>query len=204
MTFFYDLNKRLADLASKQDAQHLAEHATPAAQQPKKGSLAQALNERDMGKHNNATTGFAVGHALPPEGGLEVGLGVGLAGRTGGRPPKLDRLRSKYHAQHRRRPSRAVPSWGGVATAPRGKCLCRAVRARRKSARNVSEPCARTIATGPCPLLLAAGLPDGGPTWAMPHLKVGNATSGAQPSLRDGTPKTPPANGRLWSRWPSL
>ena len=59
MTFFYDLNKRLADLATKQDAQHLAEHATPAAQQPKKGSLAQALNERDMGKHNNATTGFA-------------------------------------------------------------------------------------------------------------------------------------------------
>jgi hypothetical protein len=59
MTFFYDLNKRLADLASKQDAQHLAEHATPAVQQPKKGSLAQALNERDMGKHNNATTGFA-------------------------------------------------------------------------------------------------------------------------------------------------
>jgi len=50
MTFFYDLNKRLADLASKQDAQHLAEHATPAAQQPKKGSLAQALNERNMGK----------------------------------------------------------------------------------------------------------------------------------------------------------
>jgi len=59
MTFFYDLNKRLADLATKQDAQHLAEHATPAVQQPKKGSLAQALNERDMGKHNNATTGFA-------------------------------------------------------------------------------------------------------------------------------------------------
>ena len=59
MTFFYDLNKRLAQLADKQDAQHLAEHATPAAQQPKKGSLAQALNERDMGKHNNATTGFA-------------------------------------------------------------------------------------------------------------------------------------------------
>jgi len=59
MTFFYDLNKRLADLASKQDAQHLAEHATPSAQTPKKGSLAQALNERDLGKHNNATTGFA-------------------------------------------------------------------------------------------------------------------------------------------------
>ena len=58
MTFFYDLNKRLATLASKQDAEQLAEHATPAPQQPKKGSLAQALNERDLGKHNNATTGF--------------------------------------------------------------------------------------------------------------------------------------------------
>ena len=59
MTFFYDLNKRLAQLADKQDAQHLAEHSAPATQTPKKGSLAQALNERDMGKHNNATTGFA-------------------------------------------------------------------------------------------------------------------------------------------------
>ena len=58
MTFFYDLNKRLATLASKQDTEQLAEHAVPA-QQPKKGSLAQALNERDLGKHNNATTGFA-------------------------------------------------------------------------------------------------------------------------------------------------
>jgi len=70
MTFFYDLNKRLADLASKQDAQHLAEHATPAAQQPKKGSLAQALNERDMGKHNNKTTGF---DALAKKAGKEYG-----------------------------------------------------------------------------------------------------------------------------------
>ena len=70
MTFFYDLNKRLAQLADKQDAQHLAEHATPAAQQPKKGSLAQALNERDMGKHNNATTGFK---ALAKKAGKEYG-----------------------------------------------------------------------------------------------------------------------------------
>jgi len=59
MTFFYDLNKRLAQLADKQDAQHLAEHSAAVPQTPKKGSLAQALNERDLGKHNNATTGFA-------------------------------------------------------------------------------------------------------------------------------------------------
>jgi hypothetical protein len=57
MTFFYDLNKRLAQLADKQDAEHLAEHSAPAAQP--KSKLAQALNERDLGKHNNATTGFA-------------------------------------------------------------------------------------------------------------------------------------------------
>ena len=56
MTFFYDLNKRLAQLADKQDAQQLAENATPVTQS--KSPLAQALNERDMGKHNNATTGF--------------------------------------------------------------------------------------------------------------------------------------------------
>ena len=56
MTFFYDLNKRLASLASKQDAEQLAEHSVPATQP--KSQLAQALNERDLGKHNNATTGF--------------------------------------------------------------------------------------------------------------------------------------------------
>jgi hypothetical protein len=55
MTFFYDLNKRLASLAEKQN---LAEHSVPAAQTAKKSPLAQALNERDLGKHNNATTGF--------------------------------------------------------------------------------------------------------------------------------------------------
>jgi hypothetical protein len=57
MTFFYDLNKRLATLASKQDAEQIAEHSVPASQS--KSQLAQALNERDLGKHNNATTGFA-------------------------------------------------------------------------------------------------------------------------------------------------
>jgi hypothetical protein len=57
MTFFYDLNKRLATLAGKQDAEQLAEHSISASQP--KSQLAQALNERDLGKHNNATTGFA-------------------------------------------------------------------------------------------------------------------------------------------------
>jgi len=55
MTFFYDLNKRLAQLASKQDAKQITEEAKAVAP---KSKLAQALNERDLGKHNNATTGF--------------------------------------------------------------------------------------------------------------------------------------------------
>ena len=47
MTFFYDLNKRLANLASKQDAQQLAEHSVPASKPPKKSPLAQALVESE-------------------------------------------------------------------------------------------------------------------------------------------------------------
>ena len=50
--FFYDLNKKMADLASKQQ---LTEDAKAA---PAK-SVRSQLNERDLGKHNNATTGFA-------------------------------------------------------------------------------------------------------------------------------------------------
>ena len=95
MTFFYDLNKRLADLASKQDAQHLAEHATPAAQQPKKGSLAQALNERDMGKHNNKTTGF---DALAKKAGKEYGskaAGERVAGAQFQKMKKAGKLEEK-------------------------------------------------------------------------------------------------------------
>ena len=56
MSFFHNLNKRLADLAAKQDAQQITESAKAVAP---KSKLAQALNERDLGKHNNATTGFA-------------------------------------------------------------------------------------------------------------------------------------------------
>jgi hypothetical protein len=67
MTFFYDLNKRLADLATKQDATRISEDAKAVAPTSK---LAQALNERDMGKHNNATTGFA---ALAKKAGKEYG-----------------------------------------------------------------------------------------------------------------------------------
>jgi len=50
--FFYDLNKKMADLASKQQ---LTEDAAAAPAKPVKSQL----NERDLGKHNNATTGFA-------------------------------------------------------------------------------------------------------------------------------------------------
>jgi len=83
MTFFYDLNKRLADLATKQDAQHLAEHATPAAQQPKKGSLAQALNERDMSR-------AAKGYEKYGKEGMQA---LAKAGREG---KALDPVRAKY------------------------------------------------------------------------------------------------------------
>jgi hypothetical protein len=83
MTFFYDLNKRLAQLADKQDAQHLAEHATPADQQPKKGSLAQALNERDMSR-------AAKGYEKYGKEGMQA---LAKAGREG---KALDPVRNKY------------------------------------------------------------------------------------------------------------
>jgi len=58
MTFFYDLNKKLDEIRATPSKTHgqLNEQSAPA---PKsKSQLTQALNERDMGKHNNATTGF--------------------------------------------------------------------------------------------------------------------------------------------------
>lgn len=54
--FFYDLNKKMADLANKQQLAETAQ-ATPA--KPAASAMRTQLNERDMGKHNNATTGFA-------------------------------------------------------------------------------------------------------------------------------------------------
>ena len=54
--FFYDLNKKMADLANKQQLAETAQ-ATPA--KPAPNALRTQLNERDLGKHNNATTGFA-------------------------------------------------------------------------------------------------------------------------------------------------
>ena len=50
--FFYDINKKMADLASQQQ---LTEDAQAASTK----SANSQLNERDLGKHNNATTGFA-------------------------------------------------------------------------------------------------------------------------------------------------
>jgi len=41
MSFFYDLNKKLDSIRATPEVTH------------------QQLNERDLGKHNNATTGFA-------------------------------------------------------------------------------------------------------------------------------------------------
>jgi len=56
MTFFYDLNKKMADLANKQQ---LTEDAKAAPVKTASSPLRSQLNERDLGKHNNATTGFA-------------------------------------------------------------------------------------------------------------------------------------------------
>jgi len=89
MTFFYDLNKRLAALADKQDAQQINEEAKATAPQSK---LAQALNERDMGKHNNATTGFA---ALAKKAGKEYGskvAGERVAGAVKAKMAKAGKL----------------------------------------------------------------------------------------------------------------
>jgi hypothetical protein len=47
MTFFYDLNKRLAALASKQDAEHLAEHSAPAPQHKSKLAESMGVAEAD-------------------------------------------------------------------------------------------------------------------------------------------------------------
>ena len=57
MTFFYDLNKKLDEIRATPSTTHskLNEHSVPATN---KSPMTQALNERDMGKHNNATTGF--------------------------------------------------------------------------------------------------------------------------------------------------
>ena len=54
--FFYDLNKKMADLANKQQ---LTEDAKAAPVKTASSPLRTQLNERDLGKHNNATTGFA-------------------------------------------------------------------------------------------------------------------------------------------------
>jgi len=54
--FFYDLNKKMADLADKQQ---LTENAAAAPVTTASSVLRTQLNERDLGKHNNATTGFA-------------------------------------------------------------------------------------------------------------------------------------------------
>jgi len=54
--FFYDMNKKMADLAKRQQ---LAEDAQSSPATPAPSALRTQLNERDLGKHNNATTGFA-------------------------------------------------------------------------------------------------------------------------------------------------
>ena len=88
MSFFHNLNKRLADLSAKQDAQQITESAT--AQAPK-SKLAQTLNERDLGKHNNATTGFAA--LARKTGGGEKGARIAGA--------QLAKMRAKGQVEER-------------------------------------------------------------------------------------------------------
>ena len=74
MTFFYDLNKKLDEI-----------RATPSTTHGQ-------LNERDMGKHNNATTGFA---ALAKKAGKEYGskaAGERVAGAVKAKMAKAGKL----------------------------------------------------------------------------------------------------------------
>ena len=74
MTFFYDLNKKLDTIREKPETTH------------------KQLNERDMGKHNNATTGFA---ALAKKAGKEYGskaAGERVAGAVKAKMAKAGKL----------------------------------------------------------------------------------------------------------------
>jgi hypothetical protein len=93
--FFYDLNKRMAELANKQDAKQITESTK--AQAPK-SKLAQALNERDLGKHNNATTGFAA--LAKKTGGGEKGARIAGA--------QLAKMRAKGQVEEAYNPVKAV------------------------------------------------------------------------------------------------
>ena len=101
MTFFYDLNKRLAALASKQDAQALTESATAVAVESKFSKLA-----KEIGKNPKVTNPDAVAAAIgrkkygqkamtaksiagkkkANEGELGTAIGAGLGGTVGGLP----------------------------------------------------------------------------------------------------------------------
>jgi len=95
MTFFYDLNKKLDEIRATPSTTHskLNEHSVSASQP--KSKLAQTLNERDMGKHNNATTGFA---ALAKKAGKEYGskaAGERVAGAQFQKMKKSGKLEEK-------------------------------------------------------------------------------------------------------------
>jgi hypothetical protein len=93
--FFYDLNKRLATLANKQDAEQITESVKATAP---KSQLAQALNERDLGKHNNATTGFKA--LAKKTGGGEKGNRIAGA--------QLAKMRAKGQVEEGYNPVKAV------------------------------------------------------------------------------------------------
>ena len=101
MTFFHDLNKRLAALASKQDAKALTESATAVAAESKFSKLA-----KEIGKNPKVTNPDAVAAAIgrkkygqkamtaksiagkkkANEGELGTAIGAGLGGAVGGIP----------------------------------------------------------------------------------------------------------------------
>jgi len=82
MSFFYDLNKKLDSIRATPELTH------------------QQLNERDMGKHNNATTGFAA--LAKKTGGGEKGAKIAGA--------QLAKMREKGQVEEDFGPGRAGPN----------------------------------------------------------------------------------------------
>ena len=101
MTFFHDLNKRLAALASKQDAQALTESATAVAAESKFSKLAKEISKNPKVTNPDAvaaaigrkkygqkamTAKSVAGKKKANEGELGTAIGAGLGGAVGGLP----------------------------------------------------------------------------------------------------------------------
>ena len=101
MTFFHDLNKRLAALASKQDAKALTESATAVAAESKFSKLAKEISKNPKVTNPDAvaaaigrkkygqkamTAKSIAGKKKANEGELGTAIGAGLGGAVGGIP----------------------------------------------------------------------------------------------------------------------